>query len=278
MSADSTLRLMRTSLGLLGKLSPGVASEVALRIFTRPKKYERPDWEKKLLESGTPITLKTGLKAHAWGDRRAPIVLLVHGWAGRGTQLGHLIAPLTQAGYQVIALDGPAHGDSPGTRTNINFFANALVDVGMELGYLHGVVAHSFGAGATVIALDRGLKATRVVCVASPSNMQRVVDTYSGLMKLSKPVATEMQKRLEKWAGVQLSDLHIEKISAHQSTPALIVHDPEDREVAYRNAEVLAENWRGARLLTLKNVGHRRILKSKELAQAVLDFMQDGVD
>ena len=42
--------------------------------------------------------------------------LLVHGWEGRGAQLGSLVGPLVEAGLSVVAFDAPAHGDSPGNR------------------------------------------------------------------------------------------------------------------------------------------------------------------
>ena len=60
----------------------------------------------------------------AWGA--GPSVLLVHGWEGRGAQLGALVDPLVAAGYRVVALDGPAHGDSPGRLSTLALPAHAV--------------------------------------------------------------------------------------------------------------------------------------------------------
>ena len=46
-----------------------------------------------------------------------------------------------------MAVDAPAHGDSPGAKANVLQYAKMLIDVGRELGPLAGIVGHSFGAG-----------------------------------------------------------------------------------------------------------------------------------
>ncbi|HEX8728518.1 MAG TPA: hypothetical protein VF739_07855, partial [Ktedonobacterales bacterium] len=91
-------------------------ARAALQMFMTPRRLAPRDWEAALLRRGTPLTFANGLVARSFGA--GPRVLLVHGWEGRGMNLGMFIAPLTAAGYQVLALDGPAHGESPGEQTN----------------------------------------------------------------------------------------------------------------------------------------------------------------
>jgi hypothetical protein len=56
------------------------------------------------------------------------------------------------------------------------------------------------------------------------------------------------------------------------STPALILHDPEDREVPWHYAVAMAEAWRGSRLLPARSLGHRRILHDAAMLASVVDF------
>jgi pimeloyl-ACP methyl ester carboxylesterase len=261
------------SLRILGWISPSLAGRWAANLFTTPKYIERPGWEKELIAKGRPFVLKNGLHAWSWGQRENPKILLVHGWQGRGTQLGKLIDPLIAKGFQVIALDGPAHGDSPGKKTNVKFFADALMEVDREIGPFYAFVAHSFGAGATAIALSSGLKLQKVILVASPADLRWVRDDYCRLMNLSPGVGQAFQDRLEKWAGIKIKDVDIAKMGTNIEIPALIVHDPEDKEIAFHNAEIIAEHWKTARLLVLHGVGHRRILKSPEFIKAAVEFL-----
>src|SRR6478672_7473873 len=134
-------------------------ARAALELFMTPRRLAPREWEAALLRRGTPLTFGNGLVARSFGA--GPRVLLVHGWEGRGMNLGMFIAPLNAAGYQVIALDGPAHGKSPGEQTNPVDFAHGLLGAGQELGPLAGVIAHSMGAASTALALRQGLDAER---------------------------------------------------------------------------------------------------------------------
>ena len=74
---------------------------------------------------------------------------------GRGLQLGAFVEPLVEAGYRVVAYDGPAHGESPGRRTNIFKLTEGLMAVADAVGPLSGVIAHSLGTTAVLLAASR---------------------------------------------------------------------------------------------------------------------------
>src|SRR5213082_3427517 len=106
------LAAIRLFFAVVGRVLPSLAGRLAASLFARPRRHRRPDRERALIARGAPLPLPQGLSATQWGA--GPAVLLVHGWEGRGAQLGALVDPLVEAGYRVIALDGPAHGDSAG--------------------------------------------------------------------------------------------------------------------------------------------------------------------
>lgn len=270
---EKTLNLIRTGIRVLGVVSPDTAGQVALNLFTTPRRYVRPKWEMEIMATGRQVRLRSGLNAHIWGDR-GPMTMLVHGWEGRGTQLGRLVGPLVENGFRVVALDGPAHGDSPGKRTNIRIFSQAIHQAAEELGPVHSLVAHSFGAGAATLAVANGLSLSRVVLAAAPSDLNWVVDGYCQMMKLDERVANSFNMKLRSWVGLGPEGVDLTRLSARVSVPALIAHDPKDREVPFHNAEALARSWPGAHLLALDNVGHRRILKAPQFLQATLNFIK----
>src|SRR5688500_18484390 len=87
------------------------AADLAVRKFARPRRWPEPEGESALAQKGMLVEFRCGLVAHKFGSGKP--IILVHGWAGRGLQLGALVEPLAKAGHSVIALDGPAHGRSP---------------------------------------------------------------------------------------------------------------------------------------------------------------------
>ncbi|MBK8857246.1 MAG: alpha/beta fold hydrolase [Opitutaceae bacterium] len=122
---------------------------LATRVFCHPLRGRRPPREDGYLAAArrVPLPAPAGeLAAWQWGDDARPLVLLVHGWEGRGSQLGAFAAPLVSAGFKVVAFDAPAHGDSPGEETNIRLLTEALQTAVRLYGPLHAVIGHSWGA------------------------------------------------------------------------------------------------------------------------------------
>src|SRR5262245_23043113 len=124
--------LLMPALPLIGKVSPRMAASLAVVRFTSPRPIPHPGWERELMARGKPLRFPGGTAATRWGDEKAPAILLAHGWLGRGAQLGKLVEPLLEKGFQVIAWDAPAHGDSSGTRANLRLFAEGLADAARE--------------------------------------------------------------------------------------------------------------------------------------------------
>src|SRR5919107_5916537 len=153
------LASIRLFFAVVGRLTPTLAGRLAAKLFARPRRHARPARESELIARGTRVALPDGLHATAWGA--GPTVLLVHGWEGRGAQLGAFVDPLVAAGYRAVALDGPAHGDSPGRTTTGPEFARALITTRDVVGSLAGVIGHSFGGFTALLALSRGLPTAR---------------------------------------------------------------------------------------------------------------------
>ena len=257
---------------LLSFVSPRVAGALGLRLFCTPRRHHAPGWEKAIAARGDSIRLGPTLAARAWGA--GPIVLLVHGWEGRGTQLGRFVDSFVAAGYRVVALDLPAHGASAGSRTDLIECTEALRKVGRDLGPLGAVVTHSFGGAVTTLALERGLAVRSVVLIASPSSIDDVIRRFGEMVGLRGAAMRAFRAALERQTRVTLADVEIFERVAGLQTPALIVHDRTDREVPFGDAERLAARWPGATLHATDRLGHRRILKDDEVIRRAVDFVR----
>lgn len=269
-----TQRRLSLFLRIIGVISPGLAAEIALWRFTTPFPIARPEWEKQLIAKGESIQFKNGTRGTIWGPKDAPAIILVHGWQGRGAQLGKLVEPLLEYGFRVVAWDGPAHGDSPGRRANIRLFAELLGGAASELGPIRAIIAHSFGAGALTLALSQGwLEVQRVILVAAPAEFEWVIAGYCRRFKVLPKVEAAFRRKLEELTGLSIEEMGIAKLADGIVTPALVIHDQDDDEVPFSDGQKIVHHWRGAKLLPLKGVGHRKILKSPAFIEAVLNFV-----
>jgi pimeloyl-ACP methyl ester carboxylesterase len=262
---------MRAFVSVLSVVSPGTAGRLALGWFCTPKRHHRPGWEKQVEARGTRLRVGTRFAARGFGA--GPIVLLVHGWEGRGMQLGHFVAPFVGAGYRVIALDLPAHGESPGARTDLIECTEALRKIGRDVGPVAAVVAHSFGGALTTLALERGFDARSVVLIGAPSSIDDIIRRFGELVGLRGAGMRAFRAALERQTGVRLADVEIFERVSRLHAPALIVHDRGDREVPFHDAERLQARWPSSTLLATTGLGHRRILKDDAVIRQVVAFV-----
>jgi pimeloyl-ACP methyl ester carboxylesterase len=216
--------------------------------------------------------LNCGLVATSWGA--GPTVLLAHGWESRRARWGAFIPPLVEAGFCAVGIDAPAHGDSPGEKANVLQYGKALVDAGGELGPLAGIVGHSFGAGAAVIALHRGLRAERAVFISGPSSIVGVIERWGRHDGLPESVIPDFVRLVEREVGEGVDFMDVTQIVPLLTTRALVVHDRNDKEIPLDEGLAVASAWRGAKLLVTERYGHRRIMLAAEVVRAVVEFLQ----
>lgn len=267
------LASIRIFFAVLGRVSPALAGRIAAWLFARPRKHRRPEREVALIARGTRLALPDGLSATSWGA--GPAVLLVHGWEGRGAQLGELVDPLVAAGYRVIALDGPAHGDSPGTSTTGPEFAAAIATVRESVAALSAIVAHSFGGFASLLAISRGVAVDRLVIIAAPSSVPEVLDDFVHLIRLPRAAFPHMVRALEARVHGTMASFEVSAFAHTVKIPVLVAHDTDDKEVDYEHGPRLSELL-GARLLTTSGHGHRRILFAPDVVSAIVEFVGEG--
>ncbi|KTC76754.1 alpha/beta hydrolase [Legionella brunensis] len=264
-------RIYRFTLSITSYVLPNFAGVMSAKRFLTPTRHPRPYWEKNIIKKGEEKILANDIKSWCWGE--GPKILLIHGWNGRGSQLGFFVEPLVNMGFQVIAIDGPAHGDSPGKRTNLGEFAKKIVSIQSELGHLYGVIAHSFGCPVIMVAIDKGFSANKLVLISSPCDLQEIFDRFTQFMNLSFRSTQYFQAYIEKKAALKVKDVQLKEIIAHFQKPILIVHDKNDAEIPYREALKLTEKLKNYEYLYTKGLGHRRILKSPEVLTRVVSFL-----
>lgn len=277
LESDWRVRGARLTFQVLGKAAPRLASWWAERLFLSARRFPRPAWEQEILAGAEVLAIESpwgALPAWSWGA--GPTVLLVHGWEGRGSQLGRLVGPLVARGLRVVTFDAPGHGDGPRVPTSIVDLSRAIRHVARHLGPLHGLVAHSVGGAATTLALAEEALAERLVFLAPPHSALRYTQGFAQLFGMDEPVREGLVRRLQARYGLTLEDLDTLRIAPRMTAPLFIAHDEDDHEVPVAAGRALGAVWPGARLRVTRGLGHRRILREQGVIDEVVHFVAEG--
>jgi pimeloyl-ACP methyl ester carboxylesterase len=267
-------QFVRGVFGILNDTVPAVAARWAEKLFfNAPRRGASPRVRAFLATGRFREFHVDGERIASWSWGEGPAVYLVHGWAGRGGQLGAFAPPLVEAGFTVVTFDAPGHGASSGGRTSLLEFARTLRALVGHLGPAAGVVAHSLGAAATARALGDGLQVGCAVFIAPPADPGDWSRRFADRLGISPEVLSAMQARSERRLGALWSDLNVPRLGAASGVPLLVIHDGEDEEVPRSNGAAIADAWPNARLVTTKGLGHHRILRDPSVVRQAVAFV-----
>jgi pimeloyl-ACP methyl ester carboxylesterase len=141
------------------------------------------------------------------------------------------------------------------------------------VGPIDAIVAHSFGAAATCVALAGGLAVRRAVLIGSPAAEQRWYERFCDYLGLSPRARQETKRAIEQRVGVPFAGLEVEALGPGLGLPLLVVHDRDDREVPWEDALRIVAAAPEATLLTTERLGHRRILRDPDVIAHAVAFV-----
>ena len=271
------IKVLQTGFKIGGMVAPKLMGCAAYRLWITPPRFKTPKSEANAELSAKIEYHSIGNKSIAtyqWGDS-GPTILLVHGWSGRGTQLGAFAQTLVETGFRVLSFDAPAHGKSTGKQTNIYEIAETITALESIYGPFHSVVTHSFGGPCLAIAMKQGVKAKRVVNISPPSKTSGLVKKFSDALILPENVENELKLCIEKSFGENVwHDSSMENNIQHLDVPALVIHDVDDVDVPWHEGQSIAKAWNEVRFIKTSNLGHRRILRDPATIKATVDFIK----
>lgn len=267
---------LRLLFRLSGAVAPALAARFASYLWFRPQRHRPPAREQALLGRARYVPMDHAGKriaAYRWGE--GPTVMLVHGWSGRGAQLGEFVEPLAGAGYRVVAFDAPAHGRSDGRDTTLLEISEVILKLVAEFSPVHAVIAHSFGVACALFALQQRRFARRVVALSTPATLEGLLEKFAGSLALSPRTVQILRDMLVQRFGEDVwTRFSVQGMARSIGLPALVVHDRDDRDVPWQEGEAVARAWPNAQFLRTEGLGHRRILRDPEVIDRVVRFLQ----
>ncbi len=271
------LKLFRIAFKIGGLISPGLAGCAAYRLWLTPPRYKVPESELTAEQTATIEQLvvdNKNITSYRWGSS-GKTVLLVHGWSGRGTQLGSFVAPLIDSGFRVLSFDAPAHGRSSGKNTNIYEIASTILALDKKYGPFASVITHSFGGPCLAIAMKKGLVVSSVVNISPPAETAGLVGKFANALSIPANVEKELMLCIEKKFGEDIwQQTSMENNVRKLNIPAMVIHDVDDIDVPWQEGQAIASAWSKARFIKTSKLGHRRILRDPETIETAVDFIK----
>lgn len=270
---------MRASSTLALPLQAHVDGHVAAarHAFSTPERVPLSVEERAALAGAAEPPLRhEGVKLARWTLGHGPRVVLVHGWNSRGAHLLGFARPLVEAGFSVTLFDLPAHGDSTGHAASVAHAGRALRAVVTDIGEVHGLIGHSMGSAAALLAFAHGWQVRRSVHLAGPSSLTPMVKGMAQAHGLGPADAAAFAGWVEGFIGTRIAYVDLDRLRHGLRHAALLVHDPEDRTVPIAASEALHAAWPGSRLERVAGLGHRRLLTDADVIARSVAFVAAG--
>ncbi|MFN8243479.1 MAG: alpha/beta fold hydrolase [Ferruginibacter sp.] len=204
-------------------------------------------------------------------------VLLLHGFGSAAYKFEMYAAPLVKKGYEVLAFDAPAHGDSEGKTTNAVEYS-ALVKRVIELyGPVQGFVGHSFGGLAISLAMETlpHDADTKIVLIAPATETTTAIDQAFSLLKLKDPeVRAHFDQLIVEIGGLPPEWYSIRRAMQNIKARVLWVHDEEDTVTPLSDAlRVKEDGYNNISFLITRGLGHQKIYKDTDVKKQVVNFL-----
>lgn len=270
--------LVKNLFKLIEIVFPPLANYWAWKFFITPLKFPYPDAEKPFYHQASKSFITYDHKqvaVYRWGNEAHPKVMVMHGWSSRATQFLKFIEALTQAGFEVIGIDAPAHGKSDGKETDLFGFAGVMKQVHENEGDVYAIIGHSLGGVASTIHVKNGMHVERLVIMASPSIAEDILSSFVRRINAFPARASYLRKKMKKIYKLDFEAATAsEVVKNFPDVPTLLVYDKHDHEAPWRHGELLLNQMPKATLHKTTGLGHTRILKDKDVVKTVVDFLK----
>jgi len=272
------IKLIGAKLRVQALFSARAAGESSADLFCTPLPGTRERALRAELDGAELVMLELPegqVATYRWGGKtEAPLAIFSHGWSSYGLRAARWARALIGAGYRVVSFDHLGHGRSAGKRATLPQFARTLVGVCQALGPVDTLIGHSLGGAAVATALAEGVAARRAILIAPAADPLMATERFARALGLPEHLQHSMEAEIGRREGMEMTHWQAHRMAPLIGTPALVIHDLEDREVGWEEGERYARYWPEARLLSTAGLGHHRIVSDHQVIASGLAFLR----
>ena len=269
---------VQTKFKLLSAISKKKAAEKALVVFGTPF---MKSIRKAPIKNAEVIHFQLNNKkmnGYRWNHPQPQKALILHGFGSAAHKFEDYALLLIEKGFEVLAFDAPAHGNSEGDTTNAIEYSEMIQEVMERFGPIENFIAHSFGGISLSLALEQVTHDanTKVVFIAPATETTSAVDGAFKMLKLkNETVRNEFEKIILNLTGKNVAWFSMRRAMDHIKASLLWVHDEEDDITPWADAlKVKEDNHPNIKFVCTKGLGHRKIYHDDNIKKQVIDFME----
>ena len=212
----------------------------------------------RIVETGVPVSLpwrevripaNNGKCLFGWfipHSERAPVLVILHGWGGNAEMMLPLAAPLFLAGYALLFIDARCHGQSDDDNfASLPRFAEDIESAVLwlrqqpeTLGVQLGLVGHSVGAAAVLLAASRDTTIAAVVSLAAFAHPAATMRRWLRFKHIPYwPLGAYVLHYVQRVIGHRFDAIAPVNTISRVACPVLLVHGMADDTVPPSEAE-----------------------------------------
>ncbi len=270
--------ILGSILNLFCFVLPNIVAKIAFLIFCYPIRTKIKPYHLAFLNTAIKENIKVNNKeiaVYKWGNGPKKILFL-HGWNSFSFRWKKYIEALDKTKFTVLAVDAPGCGLSGGNQLEVIIYSQVLVAILSKYEGIDTIVAHSFGAVATLFAMHE-LKENRIkqaILMGAPTEMEDFFRFFVGQFNLSERVHNSLRHTFLEKFGKEPSYYSLPKFAKKINIPVLVIHDKQDTVCPFEGAFEMANNFKNGQLLVTNGLGHD--LKGDLCLNAVVDFCSNN--
>ncbi len=256
------------------KFSPQKAIKDAFNLFCTPRKGKIRPYEKDFLASADGIKIETSdhkIQMYHW-EGKGKTVFLLHGWESNSFRWRNLVPKLQEKDFNIIAIDGPAQGQSSGKYLSVPLYTECVKDIA-AIYKPEILIGHSLG-GMTAIYYQYLMQSDfieKIVTLGPPSELKLFMKGFQDTLKVSDAFMKKLDNYLFERFGFYAADFSIAKFAKEIKQKGLLILEKYDELAPYPLSTKIARNWDNCELFTVENIGHS--LQDSSVNRRILEFL-----
>lgn len=273
------IQYIRAKFKVLALVSSRKAAEKAFELFCTPldKSKKSAPGVFSLAEKLKYTLNGHTIKGYCWNKGQAKKALILHGFSSSSYNFQPYVLPLVEKGYEVLAFDAPAHGNSGGKTVNVVQYREMIDLLIKKHGPIDSFIAHSFGGIALCLAMEKAVldEHTKIVLIAPATETVTSIDAAFTMLQIKKRgVRREFDSIIMERSGHMPKWFSIRRAMNHIKAQVLWIHDEDDTVTPLKDAlKVRDDKHPNVEFVITSGLGHRNIYRSSSVKKTIFEFL-----
>ena len=204
-------------------------------------------------------------------------VLIAHGFDSCSYKSEAIIHKLFLTGFEVLAFDALAHGESDGKTVNVNQYGDCIALIDETFGGLYAIVGHSFGGLAATLIVEKKLQhIEKIVLIAPAVETTRAIDNFFTFLKMPLALKPLLEQYITEHSGQSPEHYSVTRALQFLKSKVLWVHDEKDFICPIEDLKPTKEKHLShVEFYITSGLGHNAIYRNPNVLQKIAFFLYE---